>query len=120
MIEIFLQMPKYDLTKRTEDFAVEIRKVLKKLNQINSSDCNQLLRASASIGANYIEANNSLGIKDFVFRLKIARKEAREAEYWLKIIKRTSDNKNNVDYLIVEAIELSKILSSMILNSKKE
>lgn len=46
----------------------------------------QLLRAATSVGANYIEANRSLGGKDFVMRVKICRKEAREAEYWLKLL----------------------------------
>ena len=46
----------------------------------------QLIRASSSIGANYIEANESLSEKNFIMRIKICRKEAKESRYWLRLI----------------------------------
>jgi len=46
----------------------------------------QLLRCSSSVGANYIEANESLSKKDFLKCVKIARKEAKETAYWLRLI----------------------------------
>ncbi len=52
----------------------------------NREDARQLLRASGSVGANYIEANNALGQKDFLMRIRICRKEARESGYWLNLI----------------------------------
>jgi len=45
---------------------------------------NSLVRASGSVGANYIEANESLSKKDFLMRVKICRKEAKESRYWLR------------------------------------
>lgn len=49
----------------------------------NIEDVKQLVRASGSVGANYIEANESLSKKDFVFRIKICKKEAKESGYWI-------------------------------------
>ena len=46
----------------------------------------QLIRAATSVGANYIEANEALGKKDFLMRIRICRKEAKECGYWLKLV----------------------------------
>ena len=64
---------KYDFEERTLQFAISGRLFLSKLpNSIsNSEDSKQLIRSSGSIGANYIEANEGLSKKDFLFRLKI-------------------------------------------------
>jgi len=82
----------------------------------NIEDIKQLIRSSGSVGANYIEANESLSKKDFVFRIRICRKEAKESAYWLRLI-----NEVNEDAIISatganlykEAIELKKIFSSI-------
>ena len=83
-------------------------------------DAKQLIRASGSIGANYIEANEAFSKKDFVFRVKICRKEAKESVYRLKLIKETNKltNAKIAEKLIQEAIELKKILSAIIEKSK--
>jgi len=85
-------MPAYDLEQRTFEFAVAVRIFIKSLprNTTNYEDGKQVIRSSGSVGANYIEANENLGQKDFKMRLKIARKEAKETSYWLKIIKATT------------------------------
>lgn len=72
--------------ERTFEFARECRLFLKKLNRIisNIEDSKQLVISSRSVGANYIETNEKLGDKDFLFRLKISRKEAKESKYWLR------------------------------------
>jgi four helix bundle protein len=69
---------------------------------------------------NYIEANESLSKKDFVYRVKISRKEAKESIYWLRLINETNINFNNpkVETLIQEATELKKIFSAIIEKSK--
>lgn len=79
-----------------------------------------MIRSSGSIGANYIEANEALGKKDFLMRMKISRKEAKESEYWLRLIHETNELKNDkeITYLINESIELKKILSAIIEKSK--
>lgn len=79
----------YDLAERTFNFAKAVREFAKQYpkNQLNVNDIGQLIDASGSVGANYIEANEALGKKDFRMRLKISRKEAKESEYWLKLLK---------------------------------
>ena len=78
----------YDLEKRTYIFARDCRVYLRNLPKSISTieDGKQLVRSSGSIGANYIEANEKLGDKDFIFRLKISRKEAKESVYWLQLL----------------------------------
>ena len=108
----------YDLEDRTLQFAIKVRSYLKLLPKTlsNIEDGKQLIKSSGSVGANYIEANESLSKKDFVLRIKICRKEAKESQYWLKLI----DTNNNLDYeqermeLIRETTELTNIFGSII------
>jgi len=112
----------YDLEERTFQFAKEVRLLIKFLEKTiaNTEDSKQVVRASGSIGANYIEANESLSKKDFIYRIKICRKEAKECAYWLRLINETNrlSNRKEVEDLIQEAIELKKILSAIIEKSK--
>ena len=80
----------------------------------------QTLKSSGSVGANYREANESLSKKDFLLRIKISRKEAKESAYWLRLIHETNNLKNSNDAkrLIQEANELKKILSSILEKSR--
>ncbi|MCR9254400.1 MAG: four helix bundle protein [bacterium] len=110
---------KYDLEERTLIFARDVRKFVRGLliDIAQKEDIKQVVRSSGSIGANYIEANENLGGKDFKMRIKISRKEAKETIYWLKLID-TFDNKDQEterQRLIQEGSELLKILS-LILN----
>ena len=107
----------YDLEERTYRFAKDCRLFLRELPKTinNIEDGKQLVKASGSIGANYIEANEKLGGKDFVMRLKIARKEAKETRYWLKLLGDLNPNHHKrAETLIIEAVELRKILSTII------
>lgn len=112
----------YDLEERTFEFAKAVRIFIKTLpkSMANYEDSKQLIRSSGSVGANYIEANESLGKKDFLMKIKISRKEAKEANYWLKLLNETNDLKNNaeIERLIKESIELKKILSAILEKSK--
>ena len=75
----------------------------------------QGLRSGTAIGANYIEANDALSKKDFVRRLRIARTEAKETIYWLKLILIANENlAEKIHPLIKETDELKRILSSII------
>ena len=78
----------YDLEERSYEFARDIRSFVKQIPRTvaNVEDGRQLIRASGSVGANYIEANESLGKKDFIMRLRIARKEAKESRDWLRLM----------------------------------
>tara|TARA_R110002050_G_scaffold221360_2_gene357142 strand:- start:348 stop:704 length:357 start_codon:yes stop_codon:yes gene_type:complete len=108
----------YDLEERTFLFAKDIRIFIKtlKMTPANIEDAKQLIRSSGSIGSNYIEANEALSKKDFKFRVKISRKEAKETVYWLRLINETNElpNQEEAKLLIQEAIELKKILSAII------
>lgn len=67
----------YDLEERTFLFAKKTREFVKKLekNVWNKEDIKQVVRASGSIAANYIEANEKLGDKDFLMKIRISKKE---------------------------------------------
>ena len=107
------QNGKFDLEERTFEFAKAVRRYLKtlKFSVALNEDAKQVARSSGSVGANYIEANEALSKKDFVHRVKISRKEAKETVYWLKLMEAPTE-------LINEAIELKKILSAIIEKSK--
>jgi len=115
-----IQNPKreYDLEERTFKFAKAVRLFVKTLPKTiaNIEDGKQLIKASGSVGANYREANESLSKKDFLLRMKISRKEAKESVYWLRLIYETNNLENNDEAksLIQEANELKKILSSIL------
>jgi len=117
-----ISKPVYDLEERTFLFAKNVRLWIKTLPNTlaNLEDAKQLVRSSGSVGANYIEANESLSKKDFLMRVKISRKEAKESIYWLRLISETNDFKDESEtkVLIQEATELKKILSSIIEKSK--
>ncbi len=122
MTKIQNSKPVYDLEERTFQFAKAVRLFVKTLPKTiaNSEDSKQALKASGSVGANYREANESLSKKDFLMRIKISRKEAKESAYWLRLIYETNNLKNAdvAQWLIQEATELMKIFSSIIEKSK--
>jgi len=111
----------YDLEKRTIDFAKAVRIFIKKIPKsiANFEDAKQLVRSSGSVGANYIEANEALSKKDFVMRIKICRKEAKETKYWLEIIDTNNDKviENEKRKLLNEATELMMIMSAIMRKS---
>jgi four helix bundle protein len=115
--------PVYDLEERTFQFAKRIRKWIKKLphSVANLEDSKQLVRASGSVGANYIEANEALSKKDFIFRLRICRKEAKESAYWTRLIMESNEvtpEEKEGKALYQESVELKKIFSSIISKSE--
>ena len=116
-----MQKP-YDLEERTFLFAKECRIYIRTLPKTisNIEDCKQLVRSSGSVGANYIEANEKLGDKDFSYRLKIARKEAKESKYWLRLLQELNPEHNKLsEPLLFEIEELRKILSAIITKTTK-
>jgi four helix bundle protein len=112
----------YDLEERTLQFAKRVRAFVKKLLKTlaNIEDCRQLVKASGSTGANYIEANEALSKKDFVMRIKISRKESKESRFWLKLVDTENDAglEKEIMELITESIELMKIFGSILQKSK--
>jgi four helix bundle protein len=108
----------YDLEERTYEFARDVRGLVKRLPRTlaNIEDARQLVNASGSVGANYIEANEALSKKDFVMRIKISRKEAKESRYWLRLI--FSAGKGDLETirasLMQEASELTSIFGAIL------
>ena len=112
----------YDLEERTFVFAANVRTCVEKLTKTNSNieDSKQLIRSSGSVAANYIEANESVSKKDFIYRIKICRKEAKESRLFLRLL--DTSNKTICDEervtLIQEANELTKIFGSILVKSE--
>lgn len=113
---------RYDLEDRTYEFAKRVRTFIKRVPRTisNIEDGKQLIRSSGSVGANYIEANEALSKKDFIHRIKISRKESKESRYWLKLINIDGNLRleKELQVLIQEATELTKIFGKIIENSK--
>jgi four helix bundle protein len=107
-----------DLEERTAEFAESVRIFVRKLPRTlsNIEDVKQLVRASGSVAANCIEANEALGSKDRVMRFRISRKEAKECQLWLRLL----DVAGNVELdanrkaIRQEAHELKLIFTSII------
>ena len=108
----------YDLEERTYQFARCCREFVQKLPRSvrNLEDGRQLIRSSGSVAANYIEANEAISKKDFVLRVKIARKEAKESRLWLRLCEVGDSGASQEEQLslMAEAIELGKILGSIL------
>ena len=111
----------YDLEERTLRFAKRMRDWLIRLPRslANVEDSKQAIRSSGSVGANYIEANESLSKKDFLMRIKICRKEAKESRFWLRLLSSEDllvlKEKND---LIQESTELMNIFGAIIRKSE--
>jgi four helix bundle protein len=107
----------FDLEERTFQFARRVRLLLKRVPRTvgNIEDGKQVIRSSGSIGANYIEANEALGSKDFLMRIKISRKEAKESHYWLRLIDlvRKEELESERTALLQEADELTRIFGAI-------
>ncbi len=111
-----------DIQKRTFDFAVRIVKLMDKLPRTLAAVeiGKQLLRSGTSVGANVQEADAAESRSDFIHKMSIALKEARESRYWLYLIDATvMQNVDEVKALIQESTELTKILFTIIANARK-
>jgi four helix bundle protein len=115
-------MREYDLEERTYEFAQGVRDFLKRVPRSpeNIEDAKQLIRASGSVGANYLEANGALGKRDFLMRIRIARKEAKEARLFLRLVDPGEDPtvRKNQQHLVQEAKELASILGAILKKSE--
>jgi four helix bundle protein len=109
---------RYDLEDRTAGFAKDVRALVKRISKTvgNIEDGKQVVRSSGSVGANYIEANESLSKKDFTMRIKICRKEAKESRYWLNLIDLEDTPKLETERsrLFQEATELMSIFGAIL------
>ena len=105
------------LLDRTLKFAEDILALAQKLpkNIINNPLIVQLIKASTSVGANYREACEAESSRDFVHKIKISKKEARESKYWLKLLLKVNPNfRDKIVPLGKEVEEFVKIFASIV------
>jgi four helix bundle protein len=111
----------YDLEERTFQFAKKSRAFVRTLPRTiaNIEDVKQFIRASGSIGANYIEANENIGKKDFLMKIKTCRREAKESGYWLRLLDVDGNAESGRQTLLSEAVELMKIFGAIVRKSEE-
>ncbi|MDQ3799594.1 MAG: four helix bundle protein [Acidobacteriota bacterium] len=115
-----------DIRERAFAFAVRIIRLcqfLEKHSNVSKTLIHQLLNAGTSVGANLEEAQSGQGKPDFIHQNAIALKEARETNYWLRLIPATADLDEKItigiDELITESAEIKKVIGSIIVSAKK-
>ena len=113
----------YDLEERTFIFARGVREFVKDLPKTNANreDIKQLVRASGSVAANYIEANEGLSTKDYVYRVKLCRKEIKESRLFLRLLDlgQNDELENRMIELMQECTELMRIFGAIITKMEK-
>lgn len=112
----------FNLERRTKKFSKDIIDFARsiRIDDITRPLIRQLIRAGTSIGANYSEADEAASKKDFINKLAIANKEAKETRYWLDLfIDNVPESVFAAKALLQEATELNLIFSAIIRNTKK-
>lgn len=115
-------MTKPDIRRRSHDFSLTVIKICRQMqkNSLGKILCDQLLRSGTSIGANIEEAQAAQSKNDFLAKMSIARKEAHETHYWLRLIRDSQIlTGNNLNETIDESEQLMRILSAIILSGKR-
>lgn len=110
-------MEKHKIQDRSYVFALEIIKLVKSLPYNTATVClgRQVIRSGTSIGANIEEAQGASSKKDFINKINVAKKEARETRYWLSLIKDSKlVDKTNMDVLLKEINEIINILTAIV------
>lgn len=112
---------KQQFKKRCFEFSLEVLKLAETLREQRSNWIllDQLVRAATSIGANIVEGGNSTSRREFINYFQIALKSAAETLYWLALLKEINKDKSKkIDELIKECVEIKKMISTIILNTK--
>jgi len=114
-------MRENDLLKRTFDFGINVILYLRLLPETSEIKVikYQLIKASTSIGANYEEAQAGSSKADFIHKVNIALKEARESNYWLRMLAALEGEKDELLILMKESNELKNILGSIVKNARE-
>ena len=110
----------YDIRERTFQFAVRVIRAARALPQDTATRvvAYQLVKAATSVGANVEEADGAESNRDFGHKLSIARKEARESRYWIRIVQASIKEDAEWDTLQRESEEIARILSAIINSSQ--
>lgn len=112
---------KQQFKKRCFHFSLSCLKLAESLRGKRSNWIliDQFIRSATSIGANIVEGGNSTSKKEFINYFQISLKSASETLYWLSLLKEINvDSKEKIDILIQECIEIKKMISTIILNTK--
>ena len=110
-----------DLEERLFKFSISVIKIIRKLPSTTEYNVikYQLVKSATSSGANYEEAQAGSSRADFTNKVRIALREMRESNYWLRIVQEISENNNSeLSYLIQESKELKLILGSIVQRSR--
>lgn len=116
--------PRYqrDLKQRVTQFAKDIRTFVLALekNIANFDDCKQLIRSSGSVAANYFEADEAVSRGDFLFRVRLCRKEAKESILWLTLLDRNlaQELEKQRIFFMQESQEFIRMFSAIIKKSQ--
>ena len=116
-----MQNEKTDIVERSVAYSIRIIKLCRAIenDSIGRTLGKQILRSGTSVGANVHEAQGAQTKADFVAKMSIAHKEARETIYWLRLIHETGlIPSRRLDALFDETKQLIKMLSSILLTSK--
>jgi four helix bundle protein len=106
----------FDLAERTATFGEHIIRFSRTIRReaVTVPLINQLVRSATSVGANYVEADEAGSKKEFSYRISVCRREARETQYWLRmIVAAQPEMKEHARALWREAKELAFILSAI-------
>ena len=114
-------MAKSIIKEKSYEFALQIVKLCKQLRQNKHFEiASQLLRSGTSVGANVEEGTAAQSRKDFISKMAIASKEARETHYWLRLLRDSKFCENiNVSGLIEESEEIIKIITAIVKTTQK-
>ncbi len=108
------------IVTKTFDFALSVVNLfvqLKKENEFIISK--QILRSATSIGANVEEAIAAQSRKDFIHKMSIASKEARETKYWLRLLEKSNLTSISMTNYIIEIEHILNIITKIIKTSQE-
>ena len=111
----------FDIQLRTFEFAVNLVRFVNRLPRTVASVeiARQLVRSATSIGANVEEADAAESKRDFIHKMSIAHKEARETRYWLHLTQRALDVDDDIQMLAQESDELVRILYTIVEKARR-
>lgn len=114
----------FDICERTFQFSVRIVNLCRFLDQKQLTTralSKQLIRSGTSIGTTVEESKATQSTADFIHKLSIALKEARETRYWIRLLIATNlVSENRLILLLDEINELMNILATMIIKAKEK
>ena len=111
-----------EITERTASYALRIIKLYRHIEKDSVGRIlgKQLLRSGTSVGANVYESRGAQSRADFIAKMSIAHKEILETGYWLKLLVESEVvPKERLEDLMDETLQLTKIISAILIKSKK-